>query len=222
MLEKWIVVILVCLMHVVRGGHEVLLPFSRTESFFAAPHEITIVQFDSRPLSSYWNTSVMWNAAYAKRFSHNFLFWSLSKPCNFKGIPLSASWCKLKAMVDADRADHGAKVMLFLDSDAIITAGYSMGAILSFVQDYLSWNMTTKPVAFNQDGPGYACSTSFRIGYPLCLNSGTVVWMKSRISSSILKSWWRMATKDISATKFPMDWRTKVLSVLIISLNCSR
>jgi hypothetical protein len=70
-----------------------------------------------------------------------------------------------------------------------------------------------KPVVFNQDGPGFACKQAVALGYPVCFNSGVILWKKSSISRLILESWWnssKVPNKDIrSLSKFPMNWKYK-------------
>eukprot|EP01039_Chlorochromonas_danica_P009595 gene9595-10606_t len=168
------------------------------------------MQFDSRPLARYWNVSANWNAAYARRYGHRYLFWSLAgESCQWQGTALAASWCKVKAMLDMDSRLAEGEAVLFLDSDSLLTLSYSLSAMWTFIQQARDWNWTSQPMAFNQDGPGYACSTTLRLGYPFCLNSGTVFWLKSPLSTKMLATWWKAASQSLTWTSFPMDWKTK-------------
>ena len=66
------------------------------------------------------------------------------------------------------------------------------------------------PMAFNQDGPGWACKHAIQdAGYSFCFNSGTVLWMNNAISQKILHQWWMLAAQPYHKSKFPEDWRTR-------------
>lgn len=187
-------------------------PFDREDLWTLKPSEIAIVQYDNRPMGGYWNVSAHWNAAYASRHGHLFSFWSTREPCHLRQSLLSPSWCKIKAMLEASSSQKlsDAKAFLFMDSDATVTSSYSLSAILTFLQHQLHWDWSERPVAFNQDGPGYACRMALKLGYGVCLNSGTVFWMRSPLASKILRAWWSFATLPLNSTRFPMDWKAKV------------
>eukprot|EP01031_Cornospumella_fuschlensis_P030225 gene30225-36528_t len=172
-----------------------------------APEDILILQFDSRGLADYWGASSSWNKAYAQAFGHSYMFMSIHGDCRNGDVELSPSWCKIKAMLEVSKTQQH-KVVVFLDSDAIITANHSMSAVLEFVAHFTKWNVSEHPVAFNQDGPGYACRHALKIGYNVCLNSGTVIWVKSKLSTKILSQWWNYA-KKADETLFKKDWRKK-------------
>jgi hypothetical protein len=80
-------------------------------------------------------------------------------------------------MLDVERLLPTAKAFLYLDSDIIMTVNYSLSDVIGFVRRELKWDMIKKPVAFNQDGPGWACTSTME-RYPFCFNSGTVFWYK--------------------------------------------
>ncbi|RYH30371.1 hypothetical protein EON65_05440 [archaeon] len=189
------------------------MPYSKPNMWTFAPEDILILQFDSRELKNYWNTSAYWNNAYANTFGHAYQYMSMSGDCHNGGIELSASWCKVKAMLEVSKTQKQ-KVVIFLDSDAIITTNHSMSAVLEYVSSFTGWNVSEHPVAFNQDGPGYACRHALKIGYNVCLNSGTVIWVKSKLSTTILAQWWNYA-KKIGTTLFEKDWRKKVSSLFL-------
>lgn len=194
----------------VSSGHELLYKFP-TKLGDLKPNELAIVQYDSRPISHYWNTSARWNKAFCEYHGHQYMFVSSHGPCSYEAFKLSDQWCKVKAMLKANSMLSTAKAFLFLDSDAVITVNYSMSTVISFVQRELKWNFTAKPVAFNQDGPGWACKFSVGRGYKLCLNSGTVFWMKGNIASNILSSWWSSSSEPYGHNLFPSKWREKVI-----------
>jgi len=57
------------------AGHEVLYNYQLTHDDLY-DHNIAIIQYDSRPLSSYWNTSFRWNKAYCDKYGHEYVFLS--------------------------------------------------------------------------------------------------------------------------------------------------
>lgn len=124
---------------------------------------------------------------------------------------LSHAWCKVKAMLAADSlTSHNIKAILYLDTDAVITTNYSMTDVISFIRKDLHWDYHQKPfVAFNQDGPGWACKfTMNKTPYKHCLNSGTVLWVKSVVSTNILYDWWHAAGEPYDVSQYPTTkWR---------------
>jgi hypothetical protein len=108
------------------------------------------------------------------------------------------------------------KAVVFLDSDALITVNSSMTAVVSYISKTLHWDVMSRPVAFNQDGPGYACKQAIGLGYKACLNSGTVLWFKNVISSQVLTAWWQFSAQRLDSTKFHMNWKIKVSYYSII------
>lgn len=199
---------------VVRGGHEVLYKHELKPTD-VKPQELLIVQFDSRPLSDYWNVSARWNKAYADKYAHKYLFLSSKSSCRFGPHHLADVWCKVKAMVLADKltgTDPTIKACLFLDSDVAITVNSSMTVVLSYIKQDRKWDTAIKPVALNQDGPGWSCKHTLALGYKQCLNSGTVYWERSQTASDIILEWWMSAGDPYKQTnKFPSKWRTKVI-----------
>ena len=54
-----------------------------------------------------------------------------------------------------------------------------------------------QPIAFNQDGPGWACKNALHnANYSYCFNSGTVFWINNPISQKILRLWWTSASSS--------------------------
>ena len=41
------------------------------------PHEVALMQFDSRPLENYWLSAALWNQAYARSHGHRFIYYTL-------------------------------------------------------------------------------------------------------------------------------------------------
>ena len=157
------------------AGHEILYNFTLHKDDIQ-PHELAIIQYDSRQMGSYWNTSVRWNKAYCDRFGHQYFY--LMTPsdfsCSYGELNLAPAWCKVKAMIHANAMNTSARAFLFLDSDAIVTlSNYSLTTALGFMRHYLHWDLDKQPVAFNQDGPGWACKFAIdKVGYSRCFNSG--------------------------------------------------
>jgi len=194
---------------VINGGHEVLYKFESNGVTDLQPGQLAVVQFDSRSLSStkaYWHVGVYWNAQFCRKHNHKYFFLSLRKPnsCSITkdqlSIPLADPWCKVKAMTVFDdfiAKESNLKIVavLFMDSDAVISLNenYSMTTAINFIQKSINWTAAEKPIAFNQDGPGWSCKNALSRGYSLCLNSGTVLWFRSAASTEILNFWWQSA-----------------------------
>ena len=197
----------------INAGHEVLYKFVPKPNELKA-NELAIIQYDSRPLAEYWNTSARWNKAYCDKYSHHYIYLSSNSNCRFGKYLLAEPWCKVKAMIIADRMKKlpaEIKAFLLLDSDVVITVNYSMTTVINFMQRELKWDTSKRPVALNQDGPGWSCKFTMNLGYNVCLNSGTVFWMRSEAATAILQDWWMSAGDAYKETnKFPSKWRTKV------------
>ena len=171
------------------GGQELVHNFQLAPDDLR-PNDIAIIQFETRPLhkayksastryeNNYWNVSARWNKAYARRHGHQFGYIALhsKKGCRTSRHELSVVWCKVIAMIRAHDLLPKAKAFLYLDSDAVMTTNYSLSDIVGFVRKELKWDMTQQPMAFNQDGPGWACKHTMKYSYPYCLNSGTLFW----------------------------------------------
>ncbi len=84
-----------------------------------------------------------------------------------------------------------------------------MTAVIGFMQRELSWDISKKPIAFNQDGPGWACKNTLKFGFPFCFNSGTVLWQPGVAAGDILGAWWNSAGDAYVTSKFKAKWRTK-------------
>jgi hypothetical protein len=154
------------------------------------PGELAIVQFDSRPLGRYWNTSAVWNNRYCARHGHKYLFYSSQERCRHGSTVLADAWCKVLCMLQATVDHPGVKAFIYMDSDAVIDRLFfniSLNAILETVRQKVSWDIDKKPVVFNQDGPCYWCNRIAKAGYTTCLNSGTVAWYNHQVSIDILQ-----------------------------------
>jgi hypothetical protein len=233
---------MLCFCAVSHAGHEVLYNTQLAEGYDIQPHELAIIQYDSRPLGDYWNSSAYWNYAFAQKWGHLYLFISgssayedeigdigrvgdaitssrktrkgsnSSTSCHhFKGVTLSPVWCKVKAMIKAKKYLPMAKAFLYLDSDIAITvSNHSLTDVMSFMRKSLNWDYNEMPMAFNQDGPGWACKHTIQdVGYPFCFNSGTVLWFRNVVSQKILTQWWNLAAQPYSESKFDEPWRDK-------------
>ena len=187
------------------------------------PHDIAIIQFETRPLdalyssrlhdydNNYWNVSARWNKFYAMKHGHQYAYITMDplKPCKSSKYQLSAVWCKVKAMIRAFDLLPKAKAFVYLDSDAVMTSNYSLSDIVGFMRRELMWDFNARPIALNQDGPGWACKNTIEKlkAYSYCLNSGTLFWIRDDRSLKMLKDWWRSADDDYETSKFTSKWR---------------
>lgn len=168
------------------------------------PHEIALLQFDSRyPLSDYWQSSAMWNEYYCRRHGHTFIYYSLRERgvCMHdpSGERLADPWCKVKAMLQANSDFPDVQLFIYLDSDAVIDKRYensSLVSLVSIMQDKLSWDLNARPMVFNQDGPCWWCKLVNSVGYKVCLNAGTVLWHRHPRSLDVLRDWWAAAMDE--------------------------
>ena len=201
--------LLLLLLGASRAGHEVLYK-TTLEDVDIRPHELAIVQFDSRvPLrdGDYWGVAARWNQAYCDKHGHQYKFLSMRGDCFYGTLALSMVWCKVKAMLEANALLPRARAILYLDSDAVVTVNYSMTDVLAYMRKDLAWDYAAKPVALNQDGPGWSCKNAMRLGFPYCLNSGTVFWLRGQTSLAVLKTWWDLAAEPYDRSKFTSKWR---------------
>lgn len=179
------------------------------------PHEVALLQFDSRPLEDYWLASAMWNQNYAFTHGHQYLYYTLQQGlnCHYGDTELSDAWCKVKAMLQANNDHPSVKLFIYMDSDAVVDRAFENVSFVSFissVQQRLVWDPSEKPMVFNQDGPCWWCTMIQEKGYKMCLNAGTVIWYRHSRSEEILKQWWN-SVMDSYATnplrrKFRTDW----------------
>ena len=83
-----------------------------------------------------------------------------------------------------------------------IRGNYSMSEVMSFIRQDLRWDVQKQPIAFNQDGPGWACkNTMNHTGYPFCFNSGTVYWRRGFVAQKVLHTWWHLAGEVSTSTR---------------------
>jgi hypothetical protein len=153
--------------------------------------EIAIMQFDSRPLSSYWETSAKWNNRYTSHHGHKFLYYSATESCRYGSSILADPWCKVLAMIQSTSDHPTVKAFIYMDSDAVIDKSFfntSLNEMLETTRVMLNWDVATKPILFNQDGPCWWCNLVSKAGYTMCLNAGTVVWLRHPTSSEVLQS----------------------------------
>ena len=52
------------------------------------PGNIALIQFDTRPLSGYWNASAVWNKAYALYHGHKYAYLTINEQCSKDGYKL--------------------------------------------------------------------------------------------------------------------------------------
>ena len=57
--------------------------------------EIGIMQFDSRPLDSYWAVSARWNNAYCRLHKHKYIYYTTNTDCKYMSEKLASPWCKV-------------------------------------------------------------------------------------------------------------------------------
>ena len=200
----------IMLLGVVFAGHEVLAGI-RLQASDIQPHEIAIIQYDNRPLQGYLNASVRWNNAYAYHYGHSYLYINSSSPCVYGQLALHEAWCKVQAMLSADSYQDWPqiKVIVYLDSDVVITVNSSLAIVIKFMTQSLNWNIIERPLAINQDGPGWSCKHALKLGMPICFNSGTVLWYKSHLATDMLQRWWHSVSEPYDKSFFPTKWRTR-------------
>lgn len=209
----------------VESGHEVLYKFISNDLDDLKPDELALIQFDSRPVNverngkptlKYWQVSARRNRQFCSRHGHRYFYLSLSQlsSCNIIDgnsnvtIELAYPWCKVKALQIFNSKMHSniefnnIKAALFIDSDALVSLkfNHSLSTAINYVRRNLKWDIKKMPVAFNQDGPGWACKSTRKRGYSLCLNSGTVLWFKSALATEILDFWWASAADPMPST----------------------
>eukprot|EP00602_Paraphysomonas_sp_CaronLab_P002425 CAMPEP_0185033188 /NCGR_PEP_ID=MMETSP1103-20130426/21950_1 /TAXON_ID=36769 /ORGANISM="Paraphysomonas bandaiensis, Strain Caron Lab Isolate" /LENGTH=298 /DNA_ID=CAMNT_0027569381 /DNA_START=87 /DNA_END=979 /DNA_ORIENTATION=- len=175
------------------------------------PHQIALLQYDSRPLSDYWLSSALWNNYYAKIHGHVFLYYSLAGRCRYGDTDLADAWCKVKAMLQAHEEHPDIKVFIYMDSDAVISQGFkdrSLNDLLQIVQNKLDWDPSEKPMMFNQDGPCWWCNLIQKVGYETCLNAGTVLWYRHHYSEEILNQWWHSTMDSYADNPLKRKFRT--------------
>jgi hypothetical protein len=123
--------------------------------------EIALLQFDSRPLKNYWLTAAEWNNYYCSVHGHEFIYYSSSDQCKHDDELLASPWCKVKAMMQANKENPHIKLFIYMDSDAVISApnfNTSINTFLKTMQKKLSWDPEQRPIVFNQDGPSWWCT----------------------------------------------------------------
>ena len=56
------------------------------------PHEVALMQFDSRQLENYWLSAALWNQAYAHSHGHRFIYYTLDSDqhCTYGELDLYA------------------------------------------------------------------------------------------------------------------------------------
>jgi hypothetical protein len=188
------------------------------------PASVAIIQFDSRKLvltggsgeSNYWTASALWNKYYCALHRHKFLYYTLeggSGQCkSHTGEMLADPWCKVKAMVEADKQHVDIKLFVYMDSDAVLDRNFvnrPLQELLGVMQTKLGWKPHEKPTVFNQDGPCWWCDLVESKGYSMCLNAGTVVWYRHPRSRATLTAWWESAMDPYAHNPIKRAFRTK-------------
>jgi hypothetical protein len=204
------------------SGHEVLYKFISNSIDDLKPEELALIQFDSRPVNvkrsgkpalKYWQVSARRNREFCRRHGHRYFYLSLAgaASCSIidgnSTIELAYPWCKVKALQVFNSYIHSnieyknIRAVLFIDSDAVVSLkfNHSLSSAINYMKRNLNWDIKRKPIAFNQDGPGWACKSALKRGYSLCLNSGTVLWFKSTLATEILNFWWASAADPLAS-----------------------
>lgn len=139
------------------------------------PGEVGIMQYDSRPLRDYWQASAEWNKKYCDKHGHVFIYYASKEGCHYNGEKLATPWCKVKAMLDANRDFPNVKFFIYMDSDAVIDKNFEempLTAMIGTMQTKLDWDPEQRPMVFNQDGSCWWCNLVKERGYNMCLNAG--------------------------------------------------
>lgn len=197
----------------IRNPTDYFLSNMTSESNDFKREEICIVQYDSRYVSQdsfynqtdYWQVAANWNQAYSSKFEHKYMFISNPDKCFQNKTLLASAWCKVNAMKEAcsylpRHICKDIKVFLYLDSDAIIASNYSFDIILKFMIQDTKWDTLHQPIAFNQDGVGWACKYYMARGYDFCINTGSIIWFNTEPARQILARWWRSALDSYDTT----------------------
>ena len=144
--------------------------------------EVAIMQYDSRRLGDYWKVSAEWNKKYCDKHGHVFIYYASKEGCHHEDEKLATPWCKVKAMLDANKDFPDVKFFLYMDSDAVIDkefANMPLTTMIATMQSKLDWDPEKKPIIFNQDGPCWWCSLVKRVGYNMCLNAGMYILFRA-------------------------------------------
>jgi hypothetical protein len=200
------VMLVSCLFRLCESGEQVFAGFKAKRDDLSAS-DIGIIQFDTRPLTDYWEASARWNKAYAQYHGHKYVYMSMQTECKCGEYLVSPVWCKVKAMVHASDILPRAKAFVFLDSDAVVTSNHSLADIVAYMRHDLQWDLRTRPVAFNQDGPGWSCKHTMELGFNYCFNSGTVFWLNNDAGRNIVREWWNSCADPYESSVFPERWR---------------
>lgn len=153
--------------------------------------EIALMQFDSREPAEYWGAAALWNNHYATEHGHRYVYYTTKSACRNGNTELAHPWCKVLAMIQATIDHPSVRVFIYMDSDAVIDESFrnmSLNAMLEAVRRNVDWDVDSKPIVFNQDGPCWWCNMVAKVGYSMCLNAGTVVWVRHDRSMDVLTS----------------------------------
>lgn len=187
-----------------------------TSWFNLDPSKVVIVQFEGRELwkelyvgpnttqyiPTIYNTASTWNYLYSIRHGHEYIqyyFGKTANGCRSHGdLPLYETWCKLRAMRQVQADFPRAEYFLYMDTDAVVDYQFRDRSLLDLLQNMTTewlpdWNIDERPFALNQEGPGMWCGMVHEGNFSHCLNTGTILWKRSRESTSIMEHWWMSA-----------------------------
>eukprot|EP01032_Pedospumella_encystans_P009980 gene9980-11696_t len=170
------------------------------------------MQYDSRPLRDYWQASAEWNKKYCYKHGHVFIYYASKEGCHYLDEKLATPWCKVKAMLDANKDFPNVKFFIYMDSDAVIDKNFEempLTAMIGTMQTKLDWDPEERPMVFNQDGSCWWCNLVKERGYKMCLNAGTVAWYRHPRSEQVLKEWWDASMDSYDTNPIKRKFRLK-------------
>ena len=188
------------------------------------PENWLIIQIDDRPI---WtpehrgpNTTVsthtklaigpIWVYQYTQRHGHKYILYNwptdahqsaTSKCRSAKNQTLHGAWCKVPALLQAQKDFPNAQYFVYMDTDAVIDISFfhdqSLNNLLHNMTtswNISNWDIDEKPFVFSQEGVSDWCRAAASKGnYPHCLNTGTMLWKRSDKSTAVLERWWESA-----------------------------
>ena len=213
------------------GNHSSSSVTSETKSWFDVPRKkFAIVQFDGRSpwnvdqigpttwryIPTIHNTGSIWNYLYSKKHGHEYILYhwgegSQSSCLSEKNQTLAEAWCKLIAMMKAQTLFPEADYFLYLDTDAVVDMQFYNQSLNHLFynmthQWQLNWTIDEKPFTLNMEGPSYWCKRTNEAKFKNCINTGTVLWKRSDLSTRILRKWWQSADDSYEINN-PMGYK---------------
>ena len=176
------------------------------------PLKFAIVQFEGRSpwevqhiganvikyIPTLWDIGSTYNYLYAQRHQHNCILYHWGQKgvgcISTKNQTLAEAWGKIRAMMQVHE-DQGCKFMKI--KDAIVDHKFHVQPLQQLFHKMITWlpgwHIKTRPFVFNQEGPFLWCGQIEGSNYSHCINISNLLWMRSEISTKVMKEWWRLA-----------------------------